>query len=266
MSCRGTTVFSEREMAHYNRDGFVVRRKMFAAQEVKRFQAAAERARAAALALCEQGRSYSLDGKRFVDAGDTTLQFEHAPGSQLIRVIEPVHQLDAVFDELIDDPRITLPMRQLVGAPEIALWTDKLNLKPPRQGSGFGWHQDSPYWIHDCDHVDQLPNVMISFDDASQENGCFRIIRASHTRGILPGTNDGSQLGGFFTDPACFEEADQLAMQVPAGSAIFFNPHCVHGSLPNHSDLPRRAIVITYQPAGHPTLKSGHIVRPCMPA
>ena len=267
MSCPAAMAFSEQEMAGYNRDGFIVRRQLFAAQEVKRFQVAADRASIAALALCEQGHSYALDGKRFVDAGDTTIQFEHSPGSQLIRVIEPVHQLDTVFDELVDDPRITLPMQQLVGAPEIALWTDKLNLKPPRQGSGFGWHQDSPYWIHDCDHVDQLPNVMITFDDASQDNGCFRIIRASHTQGILPGTSDGTQLGGFFTDPTCFEEADQIAMQVPAGSAIFFNPHCVHGSLPNHSDRPRRAIVITYQPAGHPMLKSAEpTARPCKSA
>ena len=264
MSCTAAMAFSEREMARYIRDGFIVRRRIFAAQEVKGFQLAAARASIAALGLCEQGYSYALDGKRFVDAGDTTIQFEHTPGSQLIRVIEPVHQLDTVFDELVDDPRITLPMRQLVGAPKIALWTDKLNLKPPRQGSGFGWHQDSPYWIHDCDHVDQLPNVMITFDDASLDNGCFRIIRASHARGILPGTSDGSQLGGFFTDPTCFDEADQIAMQVPAGSAIFFNPHCVHGSLPNHSDRPRRAIVITYQPAGHPMLKSAQpTVRPC---
>ena len=48
-------------------------------------------------------------------------------------------------------------------------------------------------------------------------------------------------------------------MEVPAGSAVFFDAHAVHGSLPNLSDLPRRAIVLTYQPAGFPMLKSGRI-------
>jgi ectoine hydroxylase-related dioxygenase (phytanoyl-CoA dioxygenase family) len=46
-------------------------------------------------------------------------------------------------------------------------------------------------------------------------------------------------------------------MVVAAGSLVFFSPHSVHGSLPNRSDRPRRALVLTYQPAGHPMLKSG---------
>jgi ectoine hydroxylase-related dioxygenase (phytanoyl-CoA dioxygenase family) len=107
--------------------------------------------------------------------------------------------------------------------------------------------------------VDQLPNVMVTFDPASRENGCFRVIRGSHRRGCLPGTADGSQLGGFYTDPGCFDEADQVLMEAPAGSAIFFDPHTVHGSMPNRSDAARRAIVITYQPAGHPALKSRQV-------
>ena len=40
-----------------------------------------------------------------------------------------------------------------------------------------------------------------------------------------------------------------MAAEVPAGSLVFFSPHSVHGSLPNRSDAPRRALVLTYQPA-----------------
>jgi len=245
------------ELARYQEDGFLVRERVFQPQEAAGFREAAESSAHAAALLSDGGRTYYLDGKRFVDVDDMTVQFEHSPGSDLVRVIEPVHQLDPVFDALVDDPRIVEPMRQLVGEDSIALWTDKLNLKRSREGSGFGWHQDSPYWIHDSDHVDQLPNVMIAFDDASAENGCFRVIRGSHRRGCLPGTADGSQLGGFYTDSGSFEEADQVLMEVPAGSVIFFDPHSVHGSLPNRSDLPRRAMIVTYQPGGHPMLKTG---------
>ena len=147
-------------------------------------------------------------------------------------------------------------MRDIIGTDEIAVWTNKLNLKRPREGSGFGWHQDSPYWIHDSDNVDLLPNVMVALDDADSGNGCFQVIRGSHTCGCLPGTDDGSQLGGFFTDPDRFDLADAVAMEVPAGSLIFFDPHIVHGSGPNASDKARRALVLTYQPGGRPTLKS----------
>ena len=209
---------SAEELAAYRRDGFLIRRSIFSPEEVAAFQQAAERAAVRALELCEEGNTYILDGKRFVDAGYVTVQFEHSPGSEIVKVIEPVHELDAVFDRLVEDASLVKPMRQMVGTSEVALWTDKLNLKRPREGSAFGWHQDSPYWIHDCDHVDQLPNVLIAFDDASAENGCFRVIRGSHTRGCLPGTADGTQLGGFYTDPRSFDEADQVAMEVPAGT------------------------------------------------
>lgn len=250
---------SAQELADYRRDGYLIRPAVFTPEEVAVLQRAAEQAANRAHSDAADGETYHLDGKRFVDVGHMTVQYEHSPGSELIRVIEPVHELHPAFDGLIDDERLVAPMRQLVGADALALWTDKLNLKRPREGSAFGWHQDSPYWIHDCDHVDQLPNVMVTFDAASEANGCFRVIRGSHLRGCLPGTADGSQLGGFYTDPDSFDEGDQVAMEAPAGSAIFFDPHTVHGSLPNTSDEARRAIVITYQPAGYPTLKSGEV-------
>jgi len=255
------------ELDGYEEDGFLVRESVFSASELDDLRAAAEQTVAAATRLSRHGRTYLLDGKRFVDAEladaeRVTVQFEHETGSETIRVIEPAHPLDPRWETLIDDPRIVQPMRQIVGSEDIALWTDKLNLKRPREGSGFRWHQDSPYWIHDCGHVDQLPNVLVALDDATAANGCLRIVRGSHRQGCLPGISDGSQLGGFFTDPARFDLSQERLAEVSAGSLVFFNPHVVHGSQPNHSDQPRRALIMTYQPAGHPMLKLNR----CRPA
>ncbi len=243
------------ERRRYDRDGFLVREAVLAAAELGRLRAAAERTAAAAATLADGGHSYQLDGNRFVDAGYVTVQFEHRPGSHSVRVVEPAHVFDPAWDALLDDVRLVAPMRTLTGADRVAVWTSKLNLKRPREGSGFRWHQDSPYWIHDSDDVDHLPNVMVALDDASAANGCLRVIRGSHRHGCLPGTADGSQLGGFFTDPACIDESSQVLLEVPAGSLVFFSPHVVHGSLPNGSDQPRRALIATYQPADRPMLK-----------
>jgi len=243
------------ERRQYQDDGFFIRRSVLTEVEIEVLRTAAEQTAAAATAGCAAGQTYVLDGKRFVDFAGITVQFEHGPGSETVRVIEPAHLLDARWEALIDDRRLVEPMCELVGALRIALWTDKLNLKRPREGSGFGWHQDSPYWIHDCSHVDRLPNAMVLLDDASADNGCLRVIRGSHRQGCLPGTSDGTQLGGFFTDPGSFDPAEQVAMEAPAGSLVFFSPHIVHGSEPNGSNHPRRALVITYQPADEPMLK-----------
>jgi phytanoyl-CoA hydroxylase len=247
------------ETAFYSAHGYLVRESVFSPAEISELQDAAECAASRALAMADEGRSYILDQKRFIDVDRMTLQFEQTLNSDLLRVIEPVDQLDPRLTSLVSDARLADPMQQLVGSPNIALWTNKLNLKRPRQGSGFGWHQDSPYWIHDSQHVDQLPNVMLAFDEATETNGCLRVIRGSHQQGCLPGTADGSLLGGFFTSPNCFDEANQVALIVPAGSLIFFSPHVIHGSQPNHTDTSRRAIIITYQPANHPMLKTGEV-------
>lgn len=247
---------TDMERRAWSEDGYFIRAAAFDAAELAALAAGAEAAAQVAAAGCDRGRTYFLDGKRFVDCDHVTVQFEHAPGSEDVKVIEPVHGFDARLEALLDDPRLTRPVRDLLGADELSLWTDKLNLKRPGVGSGFGWHQDSPYWVHDHDDVDALPNVMVTFDDADAGNGALGMIRGSHRRGCLPGTADGTQLGGFYTDPASFDLQDSVVAEVPAGSLIFFSPHVVHGSQPNRSSRPRRAMVITYQPGHRPTLKS----------
>jgi hypothetical protein len=261
---------SDSEMSGYKSKGFLVRDKVFSDSELIEFCSAAQQAQKDAVELIVKGtdqeckiQPYALDGNRFTDIDFITVQFEHGVANDAVRVIEPVNELSERFNALIDEPRLTQPMQQIVGVDDLALWTAKLNLKPAKEGSGFRWHQDSPYWIHDCGHVDQLPNVMVLFDDADASNGCLRVIQGSHKNGRLPGCEDGSQLQGFFTHPGAFSEQDQVLIEAPAGSAVFFDPHIVHGSQPNHSISPRRAIIITYQPAGHPALKS-RVVRPVL--
>lgn len=258
------------ERQQYADDGFFVRKDVFGAADLVRFRAAAERvvqsvarssaedatAGSAQQATGESESNYHIDGNRYIETPEATVQFEHASDSETIRVIEPFHQLDSVFDELIQDPRIVTPICGLLGLDRVALWTDKINLKRPREGSGFRWHQDSPYWSHVCGHCDQLPNVMVALDDADRDNGCFRLVPGSHREGFLPGLNDGTRLGPLFTDPASFDVDSQWLAEISAGSFVVFDAHMVHGSEPNRSDRARRAIILTYQPADHPMFKT----------
>jgi len=258
---------TDAERAQYEAEGFFARKNVFGSEDLERLRAAAERVAleaaaasrekslAVAKAQASEKDDYRIDGNRYVEAADATVQFEHEGESNTIRVIEPFHHLDPVFDAFVEDPRLVVPLCGVLEADEIALWTDKINLKRPREGSGFRWHQDSPYWSHVCGHCDQLPNVMITLDDADRDNGCFRVIRGSHADGFLPGIHDGTALGPLFTDPAHFNEEDEWLAELPAGSLVVFSAHTVHGSQPNRSDRARRAIVLTYQPAGNAMFK-----------
>jgi len=242
------------ERAAWREQGFFFRAAAFAPAELAELRAAAEAVvRAAEAAVGGSTERYAIDGNRYVEVriGDAraTVQLEHAEDSRTLRVIEPFHSLHAAFERLVDDPRIVEPVRELVGAERVALFTDKLNLKRPREGSRFEWHQDSPYWAHFCSHLDRLPNVLLALDDADLANGCFRLIAGSHRRGMLPGRAGDGVLGPLFTRPDQFDECDAVAAALPAGSLVFFSPHSVHGSLPNRSERARRALVLTYQPA-----------------
>jgi hypothetical protein len=256
MTARGGLGLRPAERRAWQEDGFFLRERAFGSAEVAGLRAAAERvAERAARDAARSGERYFVDGNEYAEAAGATVQYEHAPGSRTLRVIEPCHRLDPRFEALVDDPRLVEPMRDLVGSERVALFTDKLNLKRPREGSRFRWHQDSPYWAHFAPHLDRLPNVWLALDDADEDNGCLRVVRGSHRRGLLPGCRDEGTLGPLFTDPRCFDLAAQVPAVMPAGSLLFFSPHTVHGSEPNESSRSRRAVVLTYQPAGHRMLK-----------
>jgi hypothetical protein len=243
------------ERRAWQQDGFFIRQRAFGPAEIEELRDAAERVAAHAGSSAPAQTDYRIDGNRYREAASSTIQYEHRPGSETIRVIEPFHHLDPRLDRLIDDPRLVVPARALVRDERVALFTDKLNLKRPREGSRFRWHQDSPYWAHFFEELDRLPNVMVALDDAHLGNGCFRVIRGSHRKGLLPGLEGDGELGALFTHPDAFDEADGVAIAVPAGSLVFFSAHIVHGSEPNHSHERRRALIITYQPGGNRMFK-----------
>ena len=247
---------SEAEKQAYGEDGFFGRASVFAPHEIEPLREAMEDVVTRAHeAVRSAGHSYEIDGNRYVEAAESTIQYEHSPGSQTIRVVEPFHHLEPRLNALIDDPRVVEPMRGILGCEQISLWTEKLNFKRPREGSCFRRNQDSPYWAHAYDDPSRLPNVMLLLDTASEENGCFRVIRGSHKKGMLPGLKGDGELGPLFTDPEYFDESQSVAARLPAGSLFFFSPDIVHGSEPNRSDLARRALVITYQAGAHRMFK-----------
>lgn len=252
----GAFALRDDEREAWKRDGFFLRLAAFAPEELATLREAAERVAASAARIAAgEGRAYQVDGNRYADAGDLTVQYEHAADTTTLRVVEPFHHLDPVFERLVGDPRLVEPICGLLDVERVALWTDKLNFKRPREGSGFGWHQDSPYWAHACEHLGRLPNVMLALDDADEENGCLRVVRGSHRRGVLSGREGEGVLGPLFTDPRAFDAADAVPAVLRAGSLLFFSPHSVHGSEPNHSERARRACVLTYQPPGFDMFK-----------
>ena len=103
-------VLTDTEKTEYQRRGFFVRYGTFSEKECLVFREAAQRVEAQLLEKISDAtagsitKEYRLDGNRFVDFNHVTLQLEHSAAQDCLRVVEPVNDVEPVFDQLLDDP------------------------------------------------------------------------------------------------------------------------------------------------------------------
>lgn len=244
---------SEAELAQFHTQGYFVRKNLFSEQELQVWRDAVEsiHQRMNRLASAHDApATEAVDDKRYQQLAGSLVKWEWREGSTDIRSMEPFLFLHPDLEHVIDDPRLWLPAASILGVERLSLFTDKLNFKRPH-GAPFPLHQDSPYFALDGRAVDQLLSLQIYLDDVTVENGCLWMVPGSHIHGILPGVQDKGVLDRLYTDMERFEGAAPVPIEVPAGSVIFFHAHVIHGSKSNRTDRSRRAMVITYQPAGN---------------
>jgi ectoine hydroxylase len=242
------------ERNNYAIDGFVLRERAFSDTELAVLRDAAETAVAqvkGASRAADARPEFRLPGdRRFQLASDSLVQWEWSDDSAEIRLLEPFAHLDPVFEALLRDERFLAPMRDVFGG-EVCAFTDKLNLKRPREGSPFPWHQDYPYWyVRTPAHAHEVVTAMLFLDGADRGNGALRVLPGSQRGGPFP--RDRAEATGFLADPTRIDDARERVVEAPAGSVLFFGAWLLHRSAPNHSGRERRAILLSFQPAGRP--------------
>jgi len=236
------------ELAAYRRDGYLVRRAVLAPEEVASLRAAAEDVVARLVARATGEGERQADGHRFESVGDVHVQWEWREGSQEVRLVEPVAELDERLAALWRDERLAGPAADALGAPDVGPFTSKMNLKRAAEGSEFPWHQDLPYWwcAVGADAFDTV-TAMVLLDDATAGNGALRVLPGSHG---APAPRDPADPKGLLADPAAVDASAEVVLEVPAGSVVWFGPLLLHRSSPNRSGGDRRAVLLTWQPAG----------------
>lgn len=242
------------ELNKYHEAGYFVREQVFEPEELAGFREAVEGIHARIESEADSDGAAPverIDGKRYQDLLGSTIKWEWREERAEIRSMEPFSHLDPRLDALVGDARLSLPSSSIVGGAGLSLFTDKLNFKRPG-GAPFPWHQDGPYFQFGCDHVERLVSLQIYLDDATKENGCLWMIPGSHKHGALPVFEDRGVLDRLYTDVERIDAAEPVPIEAPAGSVIFFHADVVHGSQRNRTRESRRALVITYQPEGHP--------------
>jgi len=238
----------------FRRDGYLVRRAVFAEDELRGLRDAVEQVIAAVTEHAQRpdaGPEMRLgDGHRMQFSSQTVIQWEWREGSTEIRLIEPFTHLHPRFGALWSDARLRDPFKDMLGVDDVSPYTCKLNLKRPREGSEFPWHQDYTYWYaFTPEHAHEIGTVILFLDDASGENGAIRVLPGSH-HGPVP--RDPDDPTTFLADPRRIDARHERLVEAPAGSLLFFPSLLLHRSSPNTSARQRRAILLSFQPSDRP--------------
>jgi phytanoyl-CoA hydroxylase len=160
------------------------------------------------------------------------------PGED-VRKISGVAEGDDLFRDLVLHPTVVATMQALM-SPNLKLFRADVLMKPAGVGSAKGMHQDSPYWpIAPM----ALWSCWLPFDPATLENGCMTAVPGSHRRGALPHVH----VTDDYVVPAEHYDAGAVVpIPMAPGSGLFFHSLLLHGTAPNRSAMPRRAITMSY--------------------
>jgi ectoine hydroxylase len=237
------------EQAGLEADGYVLRTCVFAPEEVAAITGACEEL-VERLSRDRRGKRYAFGSKVFEDDDETNTIIKWEGDTDIMHGLEPLAHLSEELGRWALDARFIEPMIDIVDDAEPVLFTEKLNLKRPRHGGVQPLHQDYPYWESIADDASRIATAMLFLDDASLENGTLEVVPGSHRRGMWPNRRDRDRFGNLEIDPAEGEGISTVAIEVPAGSIVYFGSLLVHKSAPNRSDRERRTLLFSYQPGG----------------
>lgn len=248
------TRFDAGERRLLETDGFVVRRNVFEAAELREIGDACE----ALIARLEgeRRRTKHVVGAyvfEMIGSLGTIVKWEK-DDPDLVHGIEPFAHLSEALHGWALDARFVDPCKDVVGRDDLDLFTEKLNVKRARRGGPVVLHQDYPYWVGVAGDAAQVATAMLFLDDATVEKGCLEVVPGSHREGEQQRQAvDG--FGNMEMDPERYDVSRLVPLEVPAGSVAFFGSLLVHRSLPNRSAEDRRALLFSYQPKGHASMR-----------
>lgn len=114
--------------------------------------------------------------------------------------------------------------------------------KPARRGTVLPWHQDR--WTGLV--PDPLVTIWTALDPSNIDNGCMRIIPASHRKLLNP-----DNLSGFLSKEqlATLDESPAIHLELAAGESVLLHNWLLHSSDVNDSPQSRRAYSVCYMEA-----------------
>jgi hypothetical protein len=239
-----------RDVAFYAEHGWYLSKKLLTDTEVDRLIEASE-------AFYGGARNRSLPGR------PPTLAYWEPSHGAVQRHNDYIHYECAAIAAILAKPIIGAVAARLAGAAQIRLFQATMIYKPPRPDEPTNvvpWHFDKHYW-QNCTSSRML-TAFIPFHDCGEQMGTITMVDGSH-RWQEIGTDDTTSRHFADRDPGDLDvllqrnaayngcEIKKIPMIIPAGHMSFHHCRTYHGSGPNLSGRPRRAVSLHLQDGGN---------------
>ena len=231
---------SEEEIASYQEHGFYKSRKIFTDDEIDR---------------AVEAQEFFYRGGKDVDTQVAGLE-EYRPKNHPQNTLgknDYASFFSRELSQLIRHPVIAAIASHLTGTKSIRLWHDQLLYKPSSkigERIDIGWHTDRQYW-QVCSSGKMI-TAWIPFHDCNEEMGTITVVKGSHkwpeqSRNLdffLRDTDNETLEKDFIT---AGNEIVKHPVNLKKGEVSFHHCRTIHGSGPNITDKPRRAIAVHMQ-------------------
>ena len=222
---------SEKQLAAFHDEGYLIVRGVFDAEEADILRAAA----AADQSFKEN--AYDLEDG---EGGKAQLVLWNSAGEDL-------------WGAIARSERIVNAMEQLLGD-EVYHYHSKMSIKQPRTGGAWSWHQDYGYWYQNGCLWPDMGSAFIAVDPNTRENGCLQVLKGRIEHGRY-----GDQTGA---DPERTAEAvkvmETVYVELDPGDTLYFHSNLLHRSDQNTSDSQRWSLICCYNTKHNNPYKESH--------
>lgn len=222
------------------RDGFVVIRQAFSAEELSVMSDCFDRLVQRAAGLTH---TRMIDGSQFVaDLDDAGIQRIH-------RVVW-CGAAEASLLSIGRDPRVLDIVRLFLRSRTFDHLINQAHFKYPGDGVSFPWHQDAIHrrygtelW-NDVNGTGSFVQIAIAVDEMTLQNGPLQLVRGSHKNGFIPVDAERNLPEG------TVQESEVVSLEMQPGDIVAWGPYLIHGSKPNTGDKPRRLFINGFSSPG----------------
>jgi len=217
-------VLSPEQLAAYHRDGYVLVRSLFDAEEMDTLLQYAKSDGVLA------GTAY---GRKDAEGNVSRLALWNHPTDDLYGLFSRSPRLVHAAEKLLED--------------EVYHYHTKMMLKEPKVGGAWEWHQDYGYWYNNGCLYPLMLSCLIAVDRATRNNGCLQVLRGTHLMGRIDHVRSGEQTGADLERvEVALARHELIYIEAEPGDTLFFHCNLLHRSDANRSDDPRWSLICCY--------------------